>query len=458
LAQSGTGRFLKAFRQLLLGGYKMETLTWNKTPLVRLVLAAILGVGTAVAPLVLLGFGLIQFNIIRLVGEQNVTQVYGMVAGIGGLAIVFLGPLGGVIADKTRVKFGRRRFWMIAGSVGGALSMVTLAYAPNIPVLVVGFCLLQFFYGMVSLSCFAIVPEQVDPEKFGRVSGLIGAAAPAFVMTGQMVMGAFADTTVQQKLIAIAIIQLIGGIVAALLVKDNYFAGTQKSEDKVPFLSGLKNFYPSVKKHPTFTWALLTKLFVNVSNAGLGMLTLFYIARFHMGEADIFKLMAYTAPSIMLMVVAGILGGFLSDKVKKQKPFVFGAALVTGLCLIAFAFSSNITWVIVGNFIFNFGFGMYNAVDNALVNRILPSKKDTGKDISIMNTTTQLASSLVNFAAPALIGLGVAWFGGDGYTFFFLVLAAFSILSALAVIPIPEVGSPIKGKVDAEDVELKNIV
>lgn len=418
----------------------MENQVWNRTPFVRLVIAAIFGVGTATAPLVLLSFGLIQFNIIRLVGEENVTAVYGMVAGIGGLAIVFLGPFGGVIADKTRIRFGRRRFWMIAGSIGGALSMAVLTYATSIPMLVIGFCLVQFFYGLVALSCFAIVPEQVEQEKFGRVSGLIGAAAPACVMIGQMMMGAFADTTVQQKLVALAIIQLIGGFTAALLIKDNYIPAAE-AKKKQAFAAGLKNFYPSFKEHPTFTWALLTKLFINVSNAGLSMLTLFYIARFHLGEAEIFELMAYTAPSIMLMVVAGILGGFLSDKVKKQKPFVMGAALVTSLCLMAFAFSSNIAWVIVGNFIFNFGFGMYNAVDNALVNRILPSKKDTGKDLSIMNMTTQLASSVVNFAAPSLIAVGAAMMGGDGYTFFFLVLAAFSILSALAVIPIPEMNS-----------------
>jgi MFS family permease len=170
----------------------------------------------------------------------------------------------------------------------------------------------------------------------------------------------------------------------------------------------------------------------------MGMLTLFYITRFHLGEADIFKIMGLTAPAIMLMVGAGILGGFLSDKLKKQKPFVIGAALITGLCLIAFAFSTNITWVVVGNFIFNFGFGMYNAVDNALVNRILPSKENAAKDISIMNTTTSLSSTLVNFAAPSIIALGVSLFGGDGYTLFFLVLAVFSILSAVVVIPIPE--------------------
>lgn len=419
----------------------MENQVWNKTPLVRLVIAAVLGIGTAVAPIVLLGFGLIQFKIIGLVGQQNATAVYGTVAGIVGLLVAVMGPLGGVIADKTRTKFGRRRFWMIAGSIGGGLSMLLIAFAPNIPVLVVGYCLTQFFYGMVSLSCFAIVPEQVEEKSFGKVSGILGAAAPAFVMTGQMVMGVFANTTVQQKLIAFIIIQLIFGVLASLLVKDNYVVRTEKTTDKTLKRKSLRNFYPSVKQYPAFTWALLTKLLVNVSNAGLGLLTLFYIARFHLGEADIFKIMGYTAPSIMLMVVAGILGGFLSDKVKKQKPFVIGAALVTGICLVAFAFSQNVTWVVVGNFIFNFGFGMYNAVENAIVNRVLPSKEDAGKDLSIVNATTALTTSVVNFAAPAAIALGASWFGGDGYTFYFLVLAAFSVLSALAVIPIPEMSS-----------------
>ncbi|MED4225881.1 MFS transporter [Neobacillus cucumis] len=416
----------------------MENTVMNKTPFMRLIVAAMLGVGTSIAPLVLLGFGLSTFIVIRIVGQEHATAAFATATGISGIAVVIFGLFSGVIADKTKLKMGRRRFWMIAGSIGGALSMLALTYASSIPVFVIALCLTNFFYGMVSLSCYAIVPEQVEPEKFGRVSGLIGAAAPAFVMIGQMVMGAFAKSTLEEKMITMIIVQLIGGMLAALLIKDNYFAGASTSEKKS---IGIRDFYPSFKKYPSYTWALLTKLFINFSNAGMGMLTLFYIARFHLDQTKIFQLMALTAPAIMLMVVAGILGGFLSDKVKKQKPFVMGAALVTGICLVAFAFSSNITWVVVGNFIFNFGFGMYGAVDNALVNRILPSKENAAKDISIMNTTTNLASTLVNFAAPALIALGVKLFGGDGYTLFFLVLAAFSTLSAVAVLPIPEMKS-----------------
>jgi len=37
--------------------------------------------------------------------------------------------------------------------------------------------------------------------------------------------------------------------------------------------------------------------------------------------------------------------------------------------------------------------------------------------------------------------------GDDGYTFFFIVLAGFSILSALVVLPIPEIGQSKNEKV-----------
>jgi Major Facilitator Superfamily. len=426
----------------------MENKVFQKTPFARLLIGAVLGLGTSIAPLVLLGFGLATFNIIRIVGVENATAVYGMVGGITGIFLVISSPLGGAIADKTRVKMGRRRFWMVLGSIGGALSMLTFTYANSVPVLIVGYCLANFFYGMVTLSCYAVVPEQVDPERFGRVSGLFGAAAPICVMIGQAVLGIYADVPVQQKLLAIIIIQVIGGISAALLIKDTQFTGNV--EKKKGFGEGLKNFYPSIKKYPEYTWALLTKLFINVTNAGLSMLALFYIMRFHLGEGDIMRVMAYQAPAIMIMVVSGLFGGFISDKIKKQKIFVMLAALITGICMIAFAFSGSVTFVIVGNFFFNFGFGMYTAVDNALVNRILPSKENAGKDIAIMNVTVQLSSAVVQFLAPMLIALGAKLLGDDGYTFFFIVLAGFSILSALVVIPIPEVGKEKNNEVKSE--------
>lgn len=427
----------------------MDKIVWNKTPFLRLMAALLLGVGTSIAPLVLLMFGLIQFKIMSVVGPVATTGAFGMAAGIASIAIVVLSPLGGMIADKTHIRFGRRRFWMVIGSLGGCLAMICLAYASTMPVLIASWCIAQFFYGMVSLSCYAMIPEQIEEAKFGRASGLVSAAAPIFVMTGSIIMGIYAATPVEQKIFVVSITQLVCGIVAALMVRDTYIDPAllpKKDEQGInPFKVGFHNFYPSFRKFPEYTWALITKLFINFSNAGLTMITLFYVARFNLSEAEVFEIGSYTGASILLMVLAGVAGGFLSDKFKQQKPFVMGSALITGLCLIFFAFSYQLIFVIVGFFIFNFGFGLYNAVDNALVNRILPSKENAGKDIAIMNITTNLSSSLVNFVAPMIIGLGVSLFGGDGYTLFFLVLSLCSVVSFLAVIPIPEVGQEKKG-------------
>jgi len=417
------------------------------TPFHRLVVAAMLGVGTSIAPLVLLMFGIIQFNIIRLVGESAVTETFGMCAGIASFAIVVLSPLGGYIADRTYVSMGRRRFWIVAGSVCSFGCMYAFANAESIPYLTVSWIAAQFFYGMVSTSCFSIVPEQVEQERFGRVSGLLGAAPPIFVMLGSLVvMGYFSEISVQSKIIMIASVQLVSGIVSALLIIEPPFekSVTTIDADKNTRLEKKSSFYPSLIKYPEYTLALLTKLFINFTNAGMSMLTLFYIARFSMDEKSIFELNALMSTGIALMVGSGLLGGFLSDKIKMQKPFVILSALISGVCMVSFAFSHNINFIIAANFVFNFGFGMYNAVDNALVNRILPSKENYAKDISIMNVTTQLSSSLVTFIAPAIIAVGVSLMGDDGYTFFFLVLAAFSVLSALVVFPIPEMGSPLK--------------
>lgn len=433
----------------------MERIVWNKTPFYRLMAAMLLGVGTSIAPLVLLMFGLIQFKIMSIVGPDAVTSSFGMAAGIASIAIVVLSPLGGMIADKTHVRFGRRRFWMIAGSIGGFACMMGLAYATSMASLIFFWCIAQFFYGLVSLSCYAMIPEQVEQSRFGRASGLVSAAAPIFVMTGSILMGVYADTPVDLKIAVVCAVQLACGIAAALMVRDTYIdpALLPKKDDGVnPFKTGLRNFYPSFKKYPSYTWALLTKLFINFSNAGLTMLTLFYVARFRLSEAEVFQIGSYTGASILLMVIAGVAGGWLSDHFQKQKPFVMGASLITGVCLIFFAFSYNIWSVVVGYFIFNFGFGLYNAVDNALVNRILPSKENAGKDIAIMNITTNLASSLVNFVAPAIIALGVSVMGDDGYTLFFILLSFCSVASFLAVIPIPEVGkAPFARALDESD-------
>ncbi|EKN4146632.1 MFS transporter [Yersinia enterocolitica] len=407
----------------------------NKTPYCRLLLAINLGVGTSLAPITLLIYGLSQFNIIRLVGKAQATETFGLIVGIVSIAAFFLMPCGGYLSDKTKSSLGRRRFWIIFGSIAGSIAMLFFAYSTTLFQLAIAWIAIKFFYGVVTVTCLALIPEQVDISHYGRVSGLISVSSPFCIMLMTMIiMGYFSDVNVQYKIIMIAIVQLICALVAALLIKDPLMVGSTTE----PIFTK-RYFYPSFKKYPAFSWAFLTKLSINLTSAGLVMMPLFYISRFKLEEKQVFELSALMSSGIIILIASGLLGGYLSDRIRKQKIFIIFSAVMISISMCIFAFSTSLTMIILGQLLLLLGMGLFNAVDTALINRILPSQDNYAKDISIINLTHHIATSLMSFSAPYLIFLGVTILNDDGYTLFFLTLAVFSLLTVLAVIHIPEI-------------------
>lgn len=53
----------------------MSNQEFQKTPFGRLLIGAVLGLGTSIAPLVLLGFGLATFNIYNLINIVHETYI-----------------------------------------------------------------------------------------------------------------------------------------------------------------------------------------------------------------------------------------------------------------------------------------------------------------------------------------------------------------------------------------------
>ena len=403
----------------------------------RLILSLMLGFGTSITPAVVLMYGISQFHIIRLVGEELATEFFATGAGIVSLFIIFLSPLGGWILDRTEIAFGRRRFWIMMGSILGAISMLWFASSSSIFELTLAWIAVNFSYGLATLSYQALIPEQVEAKHFGRVSGLIGAVTPLTVMVFSIiVMGYFASLALQYKIILIAVVQLLFNLPIALIIDDS--SKKQVTPAITEQNASTRYIYPSIKKYPEFTWTLLSRLCLHFANAGLTMMTLFYIARFNLDEKSIFELNALSASGVLLMVLAGISGGYLSDKLKRQKPLIMLSACLAGICMCLYALSNSLILVIVTSFIFQFAFGLFNAVDLALINRILPSKDNYAKDIAFMNMANHIARGVVNFTAPALLAAGKICMGDDGYTLYFLVMGIFSLLSALLIIPVPE--------------------
>jgi MFS family permease len=77
------------------------------------------------------------------------------------------------------------------------------------------------------------------------------------------------------------------------------------------------------------------------------------------------------------------------------------------------------------------GFGMYMAVDLALVVDVLPDADQAAKDLGVLNIAGALPFTLAPAIAPAILAVG-----GDSYRVLFGVAAACAVAGAAAILPV----------------------
>ncbi|MBL0577681.1 MFS transporter [Aeromonas caviae] len=392
-----------------------------------------IGIASSIAPPILLTYGIGQFYIIKIVGQELSAWWFSVALGIVNLGLVLLKPLIGSLVDAKCFRHIKKTTWIIIGSISGCISMIMLSYSSGIVPIIISWTISSLSYGLVSLIYFICIPIVYKKDDFGKVAGLVSGLIPIIIMIiSAIVFGLCASCSLNQKVLIVVSIQLLLiffiSIFFEMPSEDSHPINSCNQRDsKVTHVSLLFLFY---RKNPDFYWVLLSRTCINMVTAGLSVMTLFYISRFSLDEESIFKVNATTSAGVSLMVAFSIIFGYFSDKTKKRKIFIIISSLAIGWCMIFYAIADSILAIIIVSFIYQSFVGMFNAVDLALVNQVLSSKESYARDIAIMNTTNNVAQVLVSFLTPLLLYCGTALMRDDGYTFFFLSLAIFSFLSA----------------------------
>jgi MFS family permease len=140
-----------------------------------------------------------------------------------------------------------------------------------------------------------------------------------------------------------------------------------------------------------------------------------------------------TAVQSVVVVAASLVGGRLSDRTGRRKIFVLTASVVYGIAMFVVAVANSFNGFLVGMAIGGLGFGIYVAVDLALVADVLPNK-DNAKDLGVFNIASPLPFSIAPAVAPAILALGGGSYGG-----LYAFAGICAVLGAVAILPVKRV-------------------
>jgi MFS family permease len=362
-----------------------------------------------------------------LVGIEKAPSSLALVAGIGALVAMFGNPFFGQMSDRTTSRLGMRRPWMVIGLVGGCLGILLVAAAPNIPVVLIGWCIAQLFFNALLAAQVAVLPDQVPAGQRGAVSGVLGVCLPVAAVSGTFLVKLFTGNPLATFLAPCG----IGGffiLLFAVSLRDRQLAKADRPRWSLREFAG--TFYVKPRTSPDFAWAFASRFLFLMAYAFLATYQVYYLLdKIGSARADVpQQIFLGTLVQSVLVIGASLIGGRLSDRTGRRKNFVFAASIVYGVALFVIATASHFNGFLVGMAISGLGFGVYTAVDLALVVDVLPHRAHVAKDLGVFNIAGALPFSIAPAIAPVILAIG-----NGSYGVLYAVAGACAVIGAFAV-------------------------
>ncbi|QFU89599.1 MFS transporter [Amycolatopsis sp. YIM 10] len=366
-------------------------------------------------------------------------EYLGYITGTGAATTVLTGPLLGVLSDRTRNRLGRRRPFMIGGMLLGVASLTVMATAPSVFVLGLGWVLAGLGWGQALGALTNSQADRLPEEQRGKVAGLVGFATLVAPVAGVVLASRFVGDSL--------LLFLVPGSVGVVLVTLFVCLVREQDSRDLPLGDPLtlrllaRKYVFDPRRYPDYSWNWLSRcLFYFGLTLNTTFIAFFLAARLGIGVQEVAGTVAALSGLGILATAAGALGGgFLSDKLRRRRVFVLVAGGIFALGAVVMAVASSLPLLFAGSATTSIGLGMFSAVDQALALDVLPERQtEAGRFMGIMGFATSVPQSVAPLVAPVFLAVG-ATAAEKNYSLLFIVAAACTVLSGLAVLRIKTV-------------------
>lgn len=369
---------------------------------------------------------------VRVITGENSVAALGLANTIGPLMATIANPIFGQLSDRTRSRFGRRSPWILGCVALGIIALAVQASASTVLMLGLSWAAVQTIMNGYQAAVTAILPDRVPQHRYGTFSGLVGLAVPVATVIGALMFIAFPQLADGGAYYVVMVVLAV----AALLMVFGSPDRSSVNEPREPLRLGafFSAFFRPLA-HRDFRWAFLSRFGVMAGYMIIFTFNAYLLQDFikiPQGEVvakmGILMLIGQVATLLAVLII-----GPLSDRFNRFKLFALVAGLASAASLAIPLFLPTFEGMVVYNIVHGVAFGIYMAVDMALVTKVLPNAEEVGKDMGVIN----IANAGPQILAPGIAAFVVTQLGG--YPSLFIAGIAISLIASFGVMKIKSV-------------------
>ncbi|MFF1253771.1 MFS transporter [Pseudarthrobacter sp. NPDC058329] len=365
----------------------------------------------------------------QLLWPDTKAEVLSVVVGVSAIFGLVLGPIVGVMSDRTRLRWGRRRPYLVAGVLLSGVGSLIIFVADSVPVMVVGACLGTVAICLVGTAVGVVIAENVPEVQRGKIGALAGVSGQ-LAGVGAFLGGSMLTGNLLLLFLAPTIVIAMASVLFLFTVPDRP-ADLEKSTAHPGIIGVLRDLVFDPRKHRDFSLVWLGKFLLTIGIQFYATYQFFFLLdRLGLTPEDAGAKMALLGGLSLLVTMGGAIGsGFLSDRLHRRKPFIYAAVILVAGGLLLMAFSTSFEVFAAAGLVLTLGIGIFSTVDVALAGDLLPDKENgASRWMSIYWISANLPTAIAPVVAPAILLIGST--KADNYT----VLYIFAALAALGAL------------------------
>jgi MFS family permease len=390
------------------------------------------------------------------VDEFEVGRALFLVGIAGAIVGILIQPTVGAISDYTVSRWGRRKPYIVFGSVIDVIFLLGIAYANSLVALAAFVMLLAVSTNIARGPFQGYVPDLVAGPQVGLASAMVGLmqilgnvtgfaiATVAAIQTGAArkaeVAAGLTPTTdyLPLAVIAIAIVEVVTMLSVVLRVGPGRPPMSREGRSWVTIAKA--TWATDILQERSYVYLLASRLLFLMGGGVMFNLVLTYLKQSHGLDQDGANSVNLVLLGIVVVtnLIVIVPAARLSDRIGR-KPVIYASCVIGAVGVFVAAIAPVIPVAVLGGALFGISGGMFLSVDWALMTDIIP-RASAGRYMGLSNVATGASTPLSIGAGGLVTDLvnSMAGFIGPGPRVALLLGVAFYLVSIILLRPVQE--------------------